>query len=140
MRSVGQQPPTTFAAHSLFIHHLFLTSFEMRVQSALPICAAVTGTAALQIPLLSSHLQAPVVQGGHHETKPRINSSALQDLISSDRLFARAKKLYEVAKLGEGEYNHPTRVIGSAGGLHVRAAGRRKLTIRRTHRHTLVYL
>ena len=26
-----------------------------------------------------------------------------------------AKKMYEIAKLGEEEYNHPTRVIGSAG-------------------------
>jgi len=44
-----------------------------------------------------------------------VNSSELQDLISGDKLFARAKKLYEIAKLGEEEYNHPTRVIGSAG-------------------------
>lgn len=29
--------------------------------------------------------------------------------------MARAKKMYEIAKLGEEEYNHPTRVIGSAG-------------------------
>jgi len=31
--------------------------------------------------------------------------------------MARAKKMYEIAKLGEEEYNHPTRVIGSAGHL-----------------------
>jgi aminopeptidase Y len=51
------------------------------------------------------------------ETKPLVNSSALQDLISGDRLMVRAKKLYEIAKLGESEYNHPTRVIGSDGHL-----------------------
>ncbi|KAF2125190.1 aminopeptidase Y precursor [Dothidotthia symphoricarpi CBS 119687] len=31
--------------------------------------------------------------------------------------MTRAKKLYEIAKLGEEEYNHPTRVIGSDGHL-----------------------
>lgn len=74
------------------------------------------GVSALQIPLLSSETQAPIeVTGDYHGEKPLVNSSALQDLISGDRLFARAKKLYEIAKLGEEEYNHPTRVIGSAG-------------------------
>ena len=29
--------------------------------------------------------------------------------------MARAEKLYEIAKLSEDQYNHPTRVIGSAG-------------------------
>jgi len=111
----------------------------MRTQSILPLCAAIAGTAALQIPLLSSYLQAPIVEGGHDESKPRINSSALQDLISGDRLFARAEKLYKYAKLSEDEYNHPTRVIGSAGTLHVQAAGTRKLTTRRTHWHARVH-
>jgi aminopeptidase Y len=46
-----------------------------------------------------------------------VNSTELQDLISGDRLMVRANKLYEIAKLGEEEYNHPTRVIGSAGRL-----------------------
>jgi hypothetical protein len=89
--------------------------FAMKVPSALSLCAAATGTAALQfqIPLLSSHNQAPLETA--NEKRPLVNSSALQDVISGDRLFARAKKLYEVAKLGEHEYNHPTRVIGSAG-------------------------
>ncbi|KAK3209183.1 hypothetical protein GRF29_69g1065106 [Pseudopithomyces chartarum] len=82
--------------------------------SSLSVIAA--GVSAIQIPLLSSEKQAPVeVSGDYHGEKPLVNSSALQDLISGDRLFARAKKLYEIAKLGEEEYNHPTRVIGSAG-------------------------
>jgi aminopeptidase Y len=81
--------------------------------SGFALCAVVTGAVALQIPLLSSHSQA---QLGHpHGTKSLINSTELQDLITGDRLLARAKKLYEIAKLGEEEYNHPTRVIGSAG-------------------------
>lgn len=82
--------------------------------SSLSVLAA--GASALQIPLLSSEKQAPIEPAGdYHGEKPLVNSSALQDLISGDRLFARAKKLYEIAKLGEEEYNHPTRVIGSAG-------------------------
>jgi aminopeptidase Y len=46
-----------------------------------------------------------------------VKTEALQASISSERLLARAKDLYEIAKLGEGEYNHPTRVIGSQGRL-----------------------
>ncbi|KAJ4292049.1 Aminopeptidase Y [Kalmusia sp. IMI 367209] len=82
------------------------------------LCAVAAGASALQIPLLSSEKQAPIElagDGDYHGEKPLVNSSALQDLISGDKLFLRAKKLYEIAKLGEEEYNHPTRVIGSAG-------------------------
>jgi aminopeptidase Y len=81
--------------------------------SGFALCAAITSVTALQIPLLSSSNQAPL--GHPHGTKPLVNSTELQDLISGDRLMARAKKMYEIAKLGEEEYNHPTRVIGSAG-------------------------
>jgi hypothetical protein len=80
--------------------------------SGFALCAAITGAGALQIPLLSSTNQAPL--GG---SKPLINSTELQDLISGERLMTRANKLFEIAKLGEEEYNHPTRVIGSAGML-----------------------
>lgn len=44
-----------------------------------------------------------------------VDSQALQDLIKSENLMERAEKLYAIAKLSEDEYNHPTRVIGSAG-------------------------
>lgn len=81
--------------------------------SSLSVLAA--GASALQIPLLSEN-QAPIEPAGdYHGEKPLVDSSALQDLISGDKLYARAEKLYEIAKLGEDEYNHPTRVIGSAG-------------------------
>lgn len=87
----------------------------MRVQSAIPLCAAVAGTAAFQqIPIVASDKQAPL-QASSGEEKPLVESSALQDLITGDRLEVRAKRLYDIAKLGEHEYNHPTRVIGSAG-------------------------
>jgi aminopeptidase Y len=81
--------------------------------SGFALCAALTGASAFQIPLLSSSNQSPL---GHvNETKPPVDSSELQNLISGERLMTRAKKLFEIAKLGEAEYNHPTRVIGSAG-------------------------
>ena len=83
--------------------------------SGFALCAAITGAVALQIPILSSHTQVPISYDG--ETKPLVNSTELQDTISADRLMARAKQMYEIAKLGEEEYNHPTRVIGSAGML-----------------------
>ena len=44
-----------------------------------------------------------------------VDSQALQDTIKAENLKARAEKLYEIARLSEDEYNHPTRVIGSAG-------------------------
>ena len=83
--------------------------------SGFALCAAITSATALQIPLLSSSNQTPL--GHPNGTKPMVNSTELQDLISGDRLMARAMKMYEIAKLGEEEYNHPTRVIGSAGML-----------------------
>jgi hypothetical protein len=86
---------------------------KMGVASTLALCATIAGASALQIPFLSSLSQTPVQLS--NDSKPLINSTALQDLISGDRLLTRAKKLFEIAKLGEIEYNHPTRVIGSAG-------------------------
>jgi aminopeptidase Y len=86
----------------------------MKSLSCIALCAAISGAAALRIPFLSS-VQVPVKIDGGADTKPLIESSALQELISGDRLMRRAKELYEVAKLGEEEYNHPTRVIGSLG-------------------------
>jgi len=82
--------------------------------SGFALCAAISSATALQIPLLSPNNNAGPL-GHAHGTKPLVNSTELQDLVSGDRLMARAKKMYEIAKLGEEEYNHPTRVIGSAG-------------------------
>jgi len=82
--------------------------------SGFALCAAISSATALQIPLLSPSGNAGPL-GHAHGAKPLVNSTELQDLVSGDRLMARAKKMYEIAKLGEEEYNHPTRVIGSAG-------------------------
>jgi hypothetical protein len=79
--------------------------------SGFALCAAITSATPLQIPLLSSSKQAPL--GHPNGTKRMVNSTELQGLISGDRLMVRAKKMFEIAKLGEEEYNHPTRVIGS---------------------------
>lgn len=89
----------------------------MKAPSSLALCAALAGASALQIPFLSpSTDQAPLKPSENKDgTKPLIDSEALQDLVSGDRLLRRAKELYEMAKLGEDEYNHPTRVIGSKG-------------------------
>jgi aminopeptidase Y len=84
----------------------------MRASSAVALCATVSSAAAFNIPFLSTG-QQPLHLGG--DEKPLVDSEALQDLISGDRLMKRAKELFEIAKLGEEEYNHPTRVIGSDG-------------------------
>lgn len=47
--------------------------------------------------------------------KDLVDSESLQARIHADNLLERAKTLYSIAKLGEAEYNHPTRVIGSEG-------------------------
>jgi aminopeptidase Y len=47
--------------------------------------------------------------------KPLVETEALQALINSDNLLARAEHLYKIAKRSEDEFNRPTRVIGSKG-------------------------
>ncbi|KAG5927807.1 hypothetical protein E4U42_001776 [Claviceps africana] len=51
------------------------------------------------------------------EAAPMVNSEGLQGVIRAERLWARAEALYGFAKESEGEYGHPTRVIGSRGHL-----------------------
>lgn len=74
--------------------------------------ASLAAAAALdaQIPLA----QGPVVAPAADDVK-LVESQALQDTIKAANLKTRAEKLYEIAQLSEDEYNHPTRVIGSAG-------------------------
>lgn len=76
--------------------------------------AALSGVSALQLP--------QIYLGGSGASSssdlanlPVIDTKALQELITADNLEARAKEFYKIAKLGEDEYNHPTRVIGSKG-------------------------
>ncbi len=60
------------------------------------------------------HGQAPL--GADGGLAPlMVESEALQASIKAENLLARANNLYEIAKLGQEEYEHPTRVIGSAG-------------------------
>ncbi|RNJ58841.1 hypothetical protein D7B24_003927 [Verticillium nonalfalfae] len=87
--------------------------------------AAALGGASILGALAQGIDQTPMVdEPEHNVAKPvlsgdrsAIDSEALQKLIKGDNLFERAKQLYEIAKLGEAEYNHPTRVIGSEGHL-----------------------
>lgn len=67
--------------------------------------------ASQQLPLFdpSSLSHSPVT------AKELVSSESLQDRIHADSLLKRAKALYSIAELGEDEYNHPTRVIGSKG-------------------------
>ena len=78
--------------------------------------AALYTVSALQIPFLPSQIkQNPIVADLTATKKAPIDTEALQALINPDNLLKRAKELYEIAKLGEEEYGHPTRVIGSDG-------------------------
>lgn len=79
-----------------------------------PIISAIASTVAasvVQQPLLSSPENAPQP----HLKKPLVTSEAIQADIRSEKLLERAKRLFEIAKISEDEYGHPTRVINSDG-------------------------
>lgn len=85
------------------------------------VATALSSVSAVQVPL-QLPFEAPKLSwpswssaDEHVEAKPLVDTKTLQDSIKSENLFERAKKLYDIAKLGEHEYNHPTRVIGSEG-------------------------
>ncbi|UNI13951.1 Aminopeptidase Y [Purpureocillium takamizusanense] len=91
------------------------------MRGAIPIALAGTAS-ALQIPLRLPQLPKKLSwsSGAAHvdvDSLPQIESKALQDTIEIANLQKRAERLYDVAKLSEPEYNHPTRVIGSRGHL-----------------------
>lgn len=65
---------------------------------------------SVQLPLLQS--KVPITGD-----KELVSSSALQSGVKAENLLKRAKELFKSAELGEEEYNHPTRVIGSEGHL-----------------------
>ncbi len=89
------------------------------MRGAIPIALAGTASALqipLQLPQLPKKLQWS--SGAAHvdvDSLPQIESQALQDTIEIANLKKRAERLYDIAKLSESEYNHPTRVIGSRG-------------------------
>ncbi|GAB1210928.1 hypothetical protein ATERTT37_000038 [Aspergillus terreus] len=64
-----------------------------------------------QVPLSPSAPQVPTA------AKELVSSEALQSHVDSNNLLKRAEALYKIAELGNDEYNHPTRVIGSKGHL-----------------------
>lgn len=65
--------------------------------------------------------QLPLFDPASVAAKELVSSASLQERIHSDNLFDRAKTLYSIAQLGEDEYNHPTRVIGSKGTCFIPA-------------------
>lgn len=73
--------------------------------------AVSASSAQLQQPLFDDAHQATLIQAEKH----LVESEALQDSISIDRLLKGAQDLYDIATLSSHEYNRPTRVIGSEG-------------------------
>ncbi|PYH47027.1 Zn-dependent exopeptidase [Aspergillus saccharolyticus JOP 1030-1] len=69
---------------------------------------------ALQLPLFNAEASQSELSTS---SKQLISSELLQEQVKAENLLKRAKELYEIAKLGEEEYQHPTRVIGSKGHL-----------------------
>lgn len=70
----------------------------------------------LQLPIDLSSVPAWLSPSGSDTSKlPLIDTEKLQDSISKKSLKKRAEDFYELAKKGEDEYGHPTRVIGGKG-------------------------
>jgi aminopeptidase Y len=85
----------------------------MMTRTGLFVALAVLGPAsAIQIPLVDYFKTLTPV---NTLEKDLVNTTKLQASIKADNLLKRAEQLFEIAKLGEDEYNHPTRVIGSKG-------------------------
>jgi aminopeptidase Y len=78
------------------------------------ILALLDGASSLEIPWLVPSQQRPLTSA-QSIGKPLVSSEDLQLTINPKNLLYRAEELYKIAKLGEDEYNHPTRVIGSQG-------------------------
>ncbi|KAK9235412.1 hypothetical protein V1525DRAFT_271011 [Lipomyces kononenkoae] len=68
--------------------------------------------AGIQLPLVLPSASSPAVSS---VGKPIVTSDALQADIDAKNLLERANHLYELAKLSNPDYSHPTRVIGSKG-------------------------
>lgn len=82
--------------------------------------ASLATTSLHTVSASSAQLQQPLFDDAHQVAltsakKPLVDSEALQDSISIDRLLKGAQDLYEIANLSSHEYNRPTRVIGSEG-------------------------
>jgi len=89
-------------------------ALQMQMQAQVP--GQQAPMIADEVPLVStSPSTASSYSSSSSSKKPLVETKALQDTISAENLLSRAKELYEIAKLGEEEYNHPTRVIGSDG-------------------------
>lgn len=94
----------------------------MAAKSLLVAATALSGVSALQIPLnvqlpWSSWSPSSGPSSDDLTGLPLIDTKELQSSIKAGNLETRAKELYEIAKNGEEEYGHPTRVIGSEGEL-----------------------
>jgi aminopeptidase Y len=88
------------------------------MHSLLPLVAlaSLAGASTIQQPLINPSDSQAVVSS--YESKPLVNSEALEAQITAKNLFKRAKQLFKIAKESIPEYNHPTRVIGSKGKLY----------------------
>lgn len=73
---------------------------------------------ATTISLIHAVLSLPLEQEvftASPSIKPLVDTQSLQSYVTEDKLRKRAEDLYSIAKASIPEYNHPTRVIGSAG-------------------------
>ncbi|RYP20330.1 hypothetical protein DL767_009476 [Monosporascus sp. MG133] len=86
----------------------------MHVLGAVTAAFGCASALQFQKPLVT---QEDLPSAGKPLDRPLVDSEELQAKITKDNLLSRAKELYEIAKLSEDEYNHPTRVIGSHGHL-----------------------
>jgi aminopeptidase Y len=102
-----------FHLFSLFhcLHHL--TNMTL-IKTLAPLALlGLSAQAQQQAPLVDT--ASPRSTLPHSEKLHVVDSEALQSKIHGKNLLARAEDLYKLAELSFHDYNHPTRVIGSAG-------------------------
>ncbi|KAK4221170.1 hypothetical protein QBC38DRAFT_377609 [Podospora fimiseda] len=78
---------------------------------------SVVSAIAVQKPIYHPDLDVDVPYPPYPDVNllPLVETEALQDKITGNKLLRRAKHLFNIAKRSEAEYGRPTRVIGSVG-------------------------
>lgn len=92
---------------------------KLSLPTALAVLGAVSAMPTGLQSLLSMSMQPFSILGGISEAEynklPEIETDQLQALIGEAGLKVRAEQLYNISLTSVGEYDHPTRVIGSPG-------------------------
>ena len=112
-------PRRCMCPHDSTVVSLLSTTASQQVKESIITMSRLFSFVTLSAIATASVLQQPLHDVSNSQvvinTKPLVSSEVLEGHITKENLLKRAKKLFEIAELGVADYNHPTRVIGSAG-------------------------